>query len=144
MSTQPNTGVGTHQISQRKPKRVIRRGPTTYKNVEADASQPLFYPPRFHQITRRDPDDKRPFRFDSCEEEQVAQATDKCPRGTFVGFAVFNEDEGTTENREGITISNPYFLDGKIWVEIAGQPFPYDLEKIVVRDSFSIDEGDLE
>lgn len=144
MSTQPNTGVGTHQISQRKPRRVVRRGPTSYTNVEADLNQPLFYPPRFHQITRRDPDDKRPFRFDSSEEEQVAQATDICPRGTFVGFKVIDEDEGTSENREGITISNPYLLNGKIWVEIAGQSLPYELSSVVVRDSFSIDEGDLE
>jgi len=71
--------------------------------------------------------DSKSFRWPNHETRRVALAVDSCPCGSAVLFRVQGVD------RYGITKSNPYFENGKLWVFVAGfeQAFPFAYLRVV-------------
>lgn len=80
------------------------------------------------------------FRFESAAEQAVAMALDLCPQGTLVAFRV--RDRETVTAKTGFTRSNPFYLNGEVYVEICGQYRAFRFDSIQIVERLMVDEGD--
>lgn len=100
-------------INRKKTIKVRERHPNP--TATAGETGPIYYPIAF----RPGPMGKSgSFRWPNDETRKVAHATDACPRGSSICLRTGGKQ------RYSITVSNPFFQKGKLWVYVAGLKYP--------------------
>lgn len=109
-------------ISRKKSAKVRERIPNPVRCAISRGR--IFYPVAFRLGARGS---SGAFRWPDHETRKVALATDSCPQGSPVRFQLGGRV------RFGLTKSNPFFEDGKLWVHVCGfdQAFPFAFLRVV-------------